>query len=221
MLPEVFLPFYHRPPATKRLSVWISLLSLFFLSGCVSRQKAEPLPTQSGEFEARIRITETASGSVHAGSLQIVGEWPRAFRMQVEGPMGLSLLTTTYREGFVQMVLNQEMKFYEGSIDWKKAKTLLKVPFDPQWFLYFAFDKVLPGPVWTCRKNGEGKPDSCKSKDGLEVVWSDRDGNRRMIRVKTPTHQLQIYFTSSQTKVQLSDEIFRLLPPDGYTKEKI
>ena len=199
-----------------------ALLGLFFIlsvSACATRQSPVEV-TSTGVWETSAQITDLRNQKKQYASIEFVAQRPDRLRLEATGPIGLKLATVVMNGDQLDYLLHLKKQAFETTTSGAGLKDGLGVPVDPRLLLNLLFDEPVRSKNWTCTLGADAKVSQCQRlEDGLVIAWSERDGNRKRMSVKTQTHELQIVAKSFESKM-LGSETFRLEVPDSYTKHK-
>ncbi len=205
-----------------------SALSGVFFLGCTSASKTgsdAKLPTQghpSGRWEAKAQFRDKIKDEKNTVSLDIQSVWPDRLRMDIGGPLGISLASFTLKNSKTQTLLYMEKKFVEGPLSPQTSRQIFKMDFSPQWFIWFAFDRNFPKNTWDCEVDEASRPVKCiRKSDKLSIEWADRFQDKRKVIVDHPDFQVQIAFLKSSTMVEDSYGLFDLKAPENYSRHQL
>lgn len=203
-------------------------IALLFSFGCSSTAKKADeakLVTNgnpSGRWEAKAQFRDKVKDEKNTVSLDIQSVWPDRLRMDVGGPLGISLASFTLKNNHTQTLLYLEKKYVEGPVSPKISRQLFKMDFSPQWFIWFAFDRSFPKQTWDCEIDELAHPVKCVRKsDQLSIQWTDRFQDKRKVTVDHPEFQVQIAFLKTSTLVEMPASLFDLKAPENYSRHQL
>lgn len=191
--------------------------SAFLAIGCATQQ---PIPfnqlKEQGQWEAKAQVRDLQKGTANAISLEVMSLRDRALRMEVTGTMGVHIASFLLKGPEVSYAVHTQKRYFSGPATERSLRPLLKADIDPRWFYSIFFDEPLKG--WDC----SGEPvEKCQRADGTQVLWSDRNGERKRVTITNPQFELQILVKNFTTKVQSPDRAFNLETPDSYRRYKL
>ncbi len=200
--------------------------ALFFLPSCVTTPKPYEGRQISGLWEAKAQARDLVSNKITAISLDITAATPAFLRLDVTGTLGINLATLVMKNSDVKYALYRQKKFYQGSLSDRALLPLFKMNLNPKLIMNICMDLPIDDEGWSCKIGNNNLVDSCeRATDGLKILWSERNGEKKRVVVGDKNFELQIAFKSytpmDQTKVESNKSPFQLEPPKDFTKYKI
>jgi hypothetical protein len=175
----------------------------------------------SGRWKARTLIKDTAKKKSHILYAEILAQKPQNLRVDVTTSLGVHLARVTLNESNLSYILTRDKKYFSGEPTAKALAPVLSMPLDPKLLVSILFDTEPTNGEWQCQKDKKDFLESCKSQDGVEVTWSDRQLERRTISVKVPSGLLQLELTGFQANVQSTPETFEIKVPPNFRQIRI
>ncbi len=140
----------------------------------------------------------------------------KALRLEISGTLGIQVASLLMRNDKILILIHPQKRALVGVANEQALEPVLKASSDPKWFYNVFFDEPIDG--WSCR----GEPvERCDREDGLAIIWSDRDGEKKRVSIKSPSVEIQILVKSYQTKVQSPEQAFKISVPESYKKFKL
>jgi hypothetical protein len=192
-------------------------LTVLFAVGCAT-QAPVPFSTskEEGQWEAKAQVRDLEKGTSNTVSLDVMSLRNRDLRMEVTGTLGVHVASFLLKGNEIAYAVHPQKKYYSGIATERSLRPLLKIDIDPRWLYAIFFDEPLNG--WKC----EGQPvEKCQRSDGTQVVWSDRNGERKRVTISNPQFELQILVKNFMTKVQSPEKAFNLETPESYRRYKL
>lgn len=195
-------------------------LALTLLS-CQTAQKFDSKKA-NGQWEAKAQIKDLKNNKKHQVSLDMIGAWPNSLRIEVAGPLGISLASLVLKEHQVAYMLPQEKKYFYGKLTEGAMAPLFQIEFNPRYLLNICFDQPIEERGWTCSKTPEGLPLECvRNADKLTISWKDREGEQKRVWISRVDFEIQIAFKNYKPLVQIPDGVFTLNPPEDFNRYKL
>jgi hypothetical protein len=200
----------------KRL-LYVFFVSIFVISCATSPKKAPPVGSalQNAKWETKAVIRDLKANKSHSLDIDILGNYPKNFRMEVSALMGVQVASLVLSGDEVRYVIYQQKKFYQGKASESSFLPLMNIPLHPVNFMSIAYDTPLRGAGWLCTRGADKMLSECHQDErGIKVQWSDRtpEGQKKVL-INGPTFEMRWLFRPPQTEVQFKDETFRLEPP--------
>lgn len=219
------------------ISILFILAAHFFLVSCATTKPAEEakaIVVQKNELSlwtAKAQIKELKTEKVQQVSLDFVALEPTQIRVDVSGPLGISLATLVVQNNQIQYALYRQKSFYEGVANEKALRSVFRMDLDARHLLNICFDKPIREKGWKCQADAKGLIESCTQEErGLSIKWTERDGYKKRVILANAEYEVQILYKDYSTKV-LSPEAadakssitgpFHLEIPEGFQKYKI
>lgn len=194
----------------------ISAIILVIMAACASKPVAYNQGKNEGQWEAKAQIRNLEKGGSNTLSLEVMAIRDQALRMEISGAMGVRVASLLLKGTHLSYAVHTQKRFFSGPVSERSLRPLLKAEIDPRWLYGIFFDAPLEG--WDCR----GEPvEKCERADGTQVLWTERDGEKKRIVISNPKFQLQILVKDFTTKVQSPDRAFHLEAPENYKRYKL
>ncbi len=206
----------------KNLVKLLSLASLSFAVGCAT----SPLPNeykdvQKGRWEAKALVRSTSKAKSNIVLLDIIAIKPDKMRLEVHSTMGIHVASLAMNSNEAQLLLPTKKQFYSGSADASLLQPILGVSLDPKLLLKVLFRENIDLPDWKCEKNKKDFLSKCQNIAKQESVsWQDGSEGTSLVRVSSKSYDIQIQLKSFSTKVQESEQLFKLTVPNGYKSSR-
>lgn len=195
---------------------FFATIILLVLAGCASKPVAYNQDKAEGQWEAKAQIKDMEKGSTNNLSLDVMALKDQALRMEISGTMGVHVASLLLRDSDIKYAVHTQKRFFSGPVSERSLKPLLKAEVDPRWLYGVFFDEPIEG--WNCN----GQPvEKCENTDGTQIVWSDRNGEKKRITISNHKFQLQVLVKNFTTKVQSPDKTFQLESPESYKRYKL
>lgn len=208
------------------------LLPILFLVSCISKtthegpQDTQVKPNELQLWNAKAQIKELKKDKTQQVSLDFVVMPPGSIRVDVSGPMGISLAALVVQDDHIRYAIYRQKAFYEGLANEKALRSVLRMDLNARYLLNISLDQPILDKGWQCLVDSQGVLQNCSNKDrGLKIVWLDRDGFKKRVLLTNADYEVQILFKEHSTKV-LSPEAksagpFHLEIPEGFQRYKI
>lgn len=200
----------------------ISVFALVFFSGCATVPPAYDYGKQEGEWEAKAQIRDLEKNKTNNVSLEVMAEKGKALRMEVTGSLGVSVASFLLKDNEVSYAIHTQKRFFSGPSSERALAPLLNVNVDPWWLYNVFFDLSLEFKDWICQRDSQDMVENCvRPKDGMKIVWSERQSEKKRVSISNEKFELQILVKGYKPKVQSPDKAFSLNPPDAYKRYKL
>ncbi len=199
-----------------KIKLTFLMVVIGFLSGCATAPVAYNSGKDEGQWEAKAQIKNLQTGKADTISLDVMSVRDQALRMEVSGTLGVHVASFLLKNSNVSYLVHTQKKYFSGPVSERSLRPLLRADIDPRWLYAIFFDEPLKG--WTCT----GTPlEKCERADGAQVLWSERNGERKRITITNQQFELQVLVKNFTTKVQSPDKAFSLDAPDSYKRYKL
>ena len=210
----------------------ILFLLSFLLFSCVTKKTIEEpkeIVTKKNELSlwgAKAQIKEYKTEKVQQVTLDFVAQAAGAVRVDVSGPLGVSLASLVVKNKKIQYVLYRQKSFYEGVANEKALRSVFRMDLDARYLMNICYDLPIQEKGWECQMDQGGRVERCQNLGlGLSVLWSDRDGYKKRVTLSNAEYEVQILYKDYSTKVldesQEQKGPFQLETPEGFQKYKI
>lgn len=149
--------------------------------------------------------------------MDVVAIRPYQLRIEVTSSFGIPLASFALSEGRFGLALPRQKKFYQGTSGPNALKPVIPTRLDPRWIVDFLFDAAPSDTSWKCERDEKHFLKACdNSAEKVHVVWTERERQRRVIRITTQQLELELSVGSFQPNVQGSSSMFVLSRPAGF-----
>jgi hypothetical protein len=186
------------------------------LSACTTAPVVYNSTKDEGQWEAKAQIRELPTGRSNAISLDVMAVRDQALRMEVNGTLGVHVASFLLKDSDVSYAVHTQKRYFSGPASEKSLRPLLRADVDPRWLYSIFFDEPLKG--FNCTGNPIEK---CQRSDGMQVHWTERDGEKKRITIANQQFELQVLVKNFTTKVQSPEKAFSLDAPDSYKRYKL
>jgi hypothetical protein len=193
------------------------IMSLYLVS-CATQLKKAPPPGaifEKLQWETKAVVRDLKANKSHTLDIDILGDYPKNFRMEVSALMGVQVASLTLHDEEINYVLYHQKKFYQGIANESSFLPMMSMPLHPVNFMNIAYDTPLRGSNWSCSNGPDHKIAECnQSGRGVKVAWSERtpEGQKKVL-ISGPSFEMRWLFKPPQTEVQFKDDTFRLEAP--------
>lgn len=206
-------------------ALFVTLLAMqasSLFSGCASTPKYDQEKLQ-GKWEAKAQLKDFKTGQSQTISLDFVAKWPDKMRVEVTGPLGVSLASIVMSGPDIKYILYKQKKYYEGATSSKALYPIFNVHLNPLLFMNVLFDKAPTDSEFICQNGDDGKLQKCARMSGipLTVEWKDRVEELKKVVINGTEYEIQVAFKSFSPKVEENAALFALRPPPSYKKFRL
>ena len=200
----------------------MTLFCLAIFSGCATVPTTYDEAKMQGQWDAKAQVRDLEKNKTNNVSLEVMAEKDRFLRMEVSGTLGVSVASFLMKDAEVSYAIHTQKRFISGPASEKALSPLLNVSVDPRWLYNVFFDLPISEKNWTCQSSVENVVESCsRLQDGMKIVWSERQGERKRVTISGAKFELQILVKGFRPKVQSPEKAFSLNAPDGYKRYKL
>jgi hypothetical protein len=192
---------------------------IFILSAC-SSEPVEPVSAEAPrvyETKAQIKTTQ----DTNTVKIQIALLPMKAARLEVTGTLGVAIATVLILPRQIKLAIHTDKTFIQGPANEKTLYPVFKQNISPRLIWKIIHDQNPADASLACQLNAEGKPVSCKGKDGTEAVWTYESPIKRRIEVKNNNFEMTWIFKDQLQLPEYQNETFVLNKPDGYREINI
>lgn len=200
-----------------KMVLLLSILAL--LSACASQPVKFDETKNQGTWQAKVQVKDLNTNKADVLSLEVVAVKDEAMRMEITGTLGARLASLLMKQNEISYAVHTQKKYYRGALSEKSLKPLLRVDLDARWLYSAFFDQPLAG--WECVKDENGLVQKCTQKTGMEIHWSDRQGENKRVLIKGTDFEVNVLVKDFSTKVQNAEKAFSLEPPSSYKRYKL
>lgn len=193
------------------------LMGLYLASCATQPKKALPpgATIEKLQWETKAVVRDLKANKSHTLDIDILGDYPKNFRMEVSALMGVQVASLTLHDAEINYALYHQKKFYQGKASESSFLPMMNVPLHPVNFMNIAYDLPLQGSDWSCSNGADHKIAECSQNGrGVKVVWGERtpEGQKKVL-ISGPSFEMRWLFKPPQTEVQFKDDTFRLEAP--------
>ena len=194
------------------------LATMFLFISCTTAPKKTSsggARLQKAKWETKAVVRDLKANRTHSLDIDILGDYPKSFRMEVSVLMGVQVASLALNNEEVSYALYHQKKFYQGKASEASFLPLMNIPLHPINFMNIAYDNPMRGAGWVCTRGTDSAIAECsQTARSIKVVWSDRtpEGQKKVI-ISGPSFEMRWLFRPPQTEVQFKDETFRLEAP--------
>lgn len=192
--------------------LWI-LSSVFVMASCATAPKA-PVSfsgVDKARWETKIKVKDLKNEKTQSVSLDLLGEKNGRLRMEATALMGFPVASYVLSGDEFRCAVYNQKRYYEGPANAESMRTLLKVDLSPALFREIAFEQEPAG--WACRKDAVGVQ-AC-TKGDMAVTWERVAGGKK-VHIASPQFEIDWVFGAPKTEVQVKQDSFNLVPPQGF-----
>lgn len=200
-----------------KLGLLVSALAL--LSACASQPVQFDESKNQGTWQAKVQVKDLKTNKADILSLEVIAIKDEAMRMEITGTLGARLASLLMKQNEISYAVHTQKKYYRGVLSEKSLKPLLRVDLDPRWLYAAFFDRPVAG--WECVKGEKGLVQKCSQKNGMEINWSERQGENKRVLIKGSDFEMNVLVKDFTTKVQNADKAFSLEAPPTYKRYKL
>lgn len=208
------------------------ICSLSLLCSCVTPKPVEepkaivPKASELSLWTAKAQVKDLKTDKSQQVSLDLITMLPNSVRVDVSGPLGISLATLTIQKDQIQYALYRQKSFYEGIANEKAMRSIFRMDLDARHLVNICYDQPILEKGWKCQNGAQGLVESCENIDrGLSVFWKERDGFKKRVVLSNHEHEVQILFKEYSTKVldenSNQKDPFHIEIPEGFQHHKI
>ncbi len=202
--------------------LWTTIIGFQFLIGCSTQPVAYNSAKEQGQWDAKVQIKDFTQQKTNHLSLLVIAENNRFLRMDVTGPMGISIASLLLKGDEVSYAIHNQKRFISGMASEKALVPLLNVNIDPRWLYNVFFDVPFLEKNWSCQKGLDLKIEKCERlQDKFKIQWSERQGENKRVTLSNDNFEVQVLVKDFKTKVQSPENAFTLSPPEGYKRYKL
>lgn len=168
-----------------------------------------------------ILVRDLKSGRANKGSMDVIAHKPQQLRMEITGPFAIPLASFAMDQNKATCAVHTEKKYFSGAATPESLANVMKVEFNPKYFLNMFFDEPIAEKNWSCLQGSDKLVSKCERlSDKTSVEWKERSGERKRLVVLGNGFEIQILVKSFTTNVQAlssnGDNLFLIQPPSGY-----
>lgn len=193
--------------------------SIAFLSACASQPVKFDEGKNQGTWQAKVQVKDLKANKSDVLSLEVIAVKEEAMRMEITGTLGARLASLLMNKNEISYAVHTQKKYYRGNLSERSLKPLLRVDLDPRWLYAAFFDQSLSG--WDCSTDEKGLVQKCSQKNGMEIQWSERQGENKRVLIKGSDFEVNVLVKDFTTKVQNPAKAFSLEAPPSYKRYKL
>lgn len=210
------------------LSTSVSTISLLgvglLLLSCATKPlipESQKTDTSLRQWTSKVEVFDRKKDRKQTVDMDFLSMGHQKLRIDVNANFAVGLAAIVVDEGQMTYLLPRQKKYYQGSANPQAMMSVLRVPMDVRWVTSVLRDQQIQGTGWTCQNDPQGLPQECLNPNQQRsVVWSDRRGDSKKVKVSDPEFEFMFKLNEVPTKVQDVNKAFSLNIPTGYVSVK-
>lgn len=200
---------------SKPLSSALVIIS-FILVGC--QTAPFQFSTQDeGQWQAKAVVKNHVTKQSGVVSIDINAKKQKQIRLDITAVLGQPVASLVLNSDQLTYVLIDQKQYYQGPSEPQALKAILPVSIHPDILYSIVFETPITDKSWVCDRDRMGILKTCQqASTGTRIVWSDRKGIRKTVKIENQVGVVQLQFQSFQPKVEQRDNLFVLTPPKSF-----
>lgn len=199
----------------QRILLSLLILGSLILNACATAPKflSEKI---EGTWSSVFEVTDKKTGKRQSIDADVFGIVDQKMRIEMSGILGTPVASLLIEEKTIQAAVHLQKRAYVGPSTAEALKSSVGVELDPTLFFAFYFDRSPRGKEWKCVGESGVIKECIHSRLQQMLIWSDRDGEDKLVRLESPDFLVQIKVRDFEPKVQHPERVFKLNIPKSY-----
>lgn len=197
----------------RKVIIW--MLSIFYI-GCATAPKKEKSALTLKVWQSSAVIKNIKENKTHAVTLDVVAKNENLIRIDVNGPMAISLATIVILKDQTKYVLYQRKEYYVAKNKESAFQHLIHFKLHTDILGGVLWDKEIVLPNWKCEKDAQNLPKKCEeSSSAIKVEWIQRGLESKTVKITGPQFEM-VWSISTPTEVEPKSAVFNIKVPERF-----